>query len=97
MFISFRGEVVARVSIARDSSQSPNSNNTTKRIWLPSDMFEFIKEIPGTESAEYKCLLGCTPEHRADGSIKYVSVNNTSRYNARRHIKVNMFKYFTTS
>ena len=62
-------------AIDSESISVSQSNCTTKRIWLPPEIFQLIKEIPGTDSTEYRCLLGCTPKHKADGSIKYVSVS----------------------
>lgn len=58
------------------------------KLWLPPEMFQCIGDIPGTNSTYYKCLMHCTPKKNADGSEKYISVSNSSRYNATAHIKV---------
>ena|GEM_PF-4839745 len=31
-----------------------------KKVWLPPEMFEFVREVEGVATCEYKCLLGCT-------------------------------------
>ncbi len=65
-----------------------------KKVWLPPEMFEFVREVKDVATCEYKCLLGCTPPKKADGSIKFLRASNTSRHNAKRHIEV--FKFFSS-
>ena len=59
-----------------------------KKVWLPPEMFEFVREVEGVATCEYKCLLGCTQKKKQDGTIKFLRVSNTSRHNAKRHIEV---------
>ena len=61
-----------------------------KKVWLPPEIFQCIGDIPDINSTSYKCLMHCTPKRNADGSEKYISVSNSSRYNATTHIKVKL-------
>ncbi len=60
-----------------------------------TSIFECVGEEKGKNSTLYKCLFeGCKVKTRKDGTPKYLSVKNDSRYNDKRHYLVKSILIF---
>lgn len=62
-------------------------------MFVPPEFFEKVGKKEGNENVTmYRCKMGCTKEFQRDGKEKLFAVPNTSLYNLRRHIKVEVKK-----
>lgn len=73
---------------SKDKDHSTKSIGFKKPIKVPRTMFQYIGPGKGTEMSLFKCLLGCLPMYNSNGTEKYISCANSSRFNLRRHVKV---------
>nr|CAH0111136.1 unnamed protein product [Daphnia galeata] len=74
--------------ITRPFENDPLTGSVKKPVAVPSTMFEYIGPVPGREMSHFKCLLGCSPAFNTNGTPKYISCSNLSRFNIRRHVKL---------
>ena len=67
-----------------------NSSITERKVGLPPEFFEYMRETTNKKASLYKCLFkGCKPKTNKDGTPKYLKIKNDSRGNGKRHYLVN--------
>ncbi|XP_046463154.1 uncharacterized protein LOC124209262 isoform X2 [Daphnia pulex] len=74
-------------SIPLEDDTLGDTVSNKKPVVVPSTMFEYIGPVTGTDMSHFKCLMGCLPTYNTNGSPKYISCSNNSRFNIRRHVK----------